>query len=84
MSTIPRHLSKGVTWNIPGYHDAENNVLSGVDNDHAQLAVLMDLRDELKRLNALLHCPNFIGMPAILRQVAANTKKARRRRKVKK
>jgi hypothetical protein len=25
---------------------------------HAQLAVLMDIRDELQRLNELLHCEN--------------------------
>lgn len=29
----------------------------------AQLAVLMDVRDELKKLNGLLHCPNFQNIP---------------------
>lgn len=37
--------------------------------DRAQLAVLMDLRDELKRLNNLLHCHNFIAIPNILRGI---------------
>lgn len=49
----------------------------------AQTAVLMDIRDELKALNSIFNCVNFLGMPAVLRQVAANTKKPTRRRKVK-
>ena len=38
-----------------------------------QVAVLMDLRDELKRLNNLLNCPNFISIPRILRGIRRNT-----------
>ncbi len=40
----------------------------------------MDLRDELKRLNALLYCPNFTGIPATLRQISQNTKKPKRKK----
>jgi hypothetical protein len=44
-------------------------------------ALLMDIRDELKRLNILLHCSNFTGMPATLRTISrklpAITKKRR-------
>lgn len=43
-----------------------------------QLAVLMDLRDELKRLNNLLHCNNFIQIPQYLRGIRRNTTKKRR------
>ncbi len=43
--------------------------------DHAQLAALYDIRDELKQLNRLLHCHNFIEIPQILRQVEKNTRK---------
>ena len=38
-----------------------------------QLAVLMDIRDELKRLNAFLHCPNAVAIPKLLRSIQRNT-----------
>ena len=44
------------------------------------IAVLMDIRDELQRLNAAIYCPNFIGIPRTLRAIERNT--AKRRRKV--
>lgn len=34
--------------------------------EQVQVAVLMDIRDELKRLNALLHCHRFVGIPKTL------------------
>ena len=60
---------KDIEWNcVP-----EN----GVTYESAQLAVLMDLRDELKRLNALLYCENFTDIPMILRKIQSNTSKPR-------
>jgi len=55
----------------------------------AQLAVLMDIRDELLELNELLHCPNFIDIPLMLDEIVIDTRPKRRtaatkRRKVKK
>lgn len=47
------------------------------------LAVLMDIRDELQNLNALLHCGNFQGFPATLQTIAANTTKRKYVRKAK-
>jgi len=47
----------------------------------AQLTVLMDIRDELKKLNALLHCSNFTAIPHVMREVARNTKPKKRKRK---
>lgn len=55
--TDTRH--KGLNWNIgdrPTW-------------DGAKLAVLMDIRDELKELNSLLHCHNFTDIPHILRGI---------------
>ena len=37
--------------------------------DQAQLAVMMDIRDELKTLNQLLHCYKFKEFPAILKRI---------------
>jgi hypothetical protein len=48
----------------------------------AQLAVLMDIRDELKQLNRVFACHNAQDIPNILRRIDKNTKK--RKRKVRK
>ena len=45
--------------------------------DGAKLAVLMDIRDELKRLNGLLNCQNFIGIPKKPDAIRKNTAKPR-------
>lgn len=58
------------------------NVDGKYDFPAAQLAVLMDIRDELKRLNNVLQCPNFIAVPAKLDQIAKNTRKRRKPRAV--
>ena len=44
----------------------------------AQLAVLMDIRDELKTLNLLLHCDNFQRIPRYLKAIEKNTGKGRK------
>lgn len=48
--------------------------------EHVQVAVLMDIRDELKKLNQLLHCPNAIDIPNILRAIRRNTTKPRKKK----
>jgi hypothetical protein len=48
--------------------------------NHANLGMLMDIRDELRRLNNLLHCSNFTGMPFTLLDIKRNTTKPRKRR----
>lgn len=66
---MARH--KNVTWNLsdsPG-------------TDGAMLAALMDIRDELQRLNALLHCPHFQDVPHKLDRLVVNTKKRKYRRR---
>lgn len=46
--------------------------------ERVNLAVLMDLRDELQKLNALLGCRNFTEIPQTLRRISANTAKKRK------
>lgn len=54
------------------------------DNVHeATLAVLMDLRDELKRINVRLDCHETLAIPRLLRTIASNTKRKKRSRKPK-
>jgi hypothetical protein len=49
--------------------------------ERASLAVLMDIRDELKRLTSLLYCPSFTGIPRTLHRISANTSKPNKRKK---
>lgn len=46
--------------------------------DRAQLAALYDIRDELKRMNSILYCPNFLAIPQLLRDINKNTKKRKK------
>lgn len=41
--------------------------------DCAILAVLMDIREELQKLNGVFSCPNTVEIPNILRTIRANT-----------
>lgn len=52
------------------------------DVNLAQLGLLMDIRDELKRLNALLYCPNFTNIPKKLDAIQKNTQSLPRGRKL--
>lgn len=47
----------------------------------AQLAVLMDIRDELQRLNDVLHCHNFLSIPFKLDAIKRNTAKPKGKRR---
>jgi hypothetical protein len=44
------------------------------------LAVLMDIRDELKRINNVLNCSNCLAIPRKLDRIAANTAMPRKRK----
>lgn len=67
---MARH--KDAQWSLP-----EGKVETW---EQASVAVLMDIRDELKTLNALLRCPNFIAIPqkldAIRRKLPTPPKKS--------
>jgi len=67
-----------VNWSIP------RNEAGTVSWDGAKMAVLMDIRDELRKLNRLLHCDNFLRIPMKLDQIERNTKKKRRSARPKK
>jgi hypothetical protein len=66
------------------HKDGDWRLATGAEGDkltweQANLAVLMDLRDELKALNRLLACPRFVGMPTFLRQTAEAVERLDRR-----
>ncbi len=49
--------------------------------DGAQLAVLMDIRDELRQLNRVFECHNFLRIPRVLDSIRRNTHKIKRKKK---
>lgn len=67
---MARH--RNIDWSFP-----EN--LTTWDEVHC--AVLVDIREELRRLNSLLNCPNFVAIPRKLERIARNTTKKRRAKK---
>lgn len=66
---------KNTNWQI-------NLPLSGYYSlDQAQLAVLMDIRDELQTLNNVFRCNNFLNIPHVLARISRNTHKPKKRRR---
>ncbi len=72
---------KDTEWNLP---TTLAGGIGSVDGGAAHLAVLMDIRDEMKRLNALLSCPNFTGIPQTLKSIHRAMPAKSPRRKAKK
>jgi hypothetical protein len=66
------HSLANLNWRLPE--------AGTVSHDQAQLAVLMDIREELRTLNRLLGCSNFTGIPRVLKRISANTAKPRKPR----
>lgn len=71
--TEQRH--KDARWIIQ--YNADGNLTWA----EVQTAVLMDIRDELKRLNAAIWCPNFQAIPTTLRRISRHVAKPRRKPK---
>lgn len=61
---------KNLVWNVAD----DSGVTYTEMRDGVTVALLMDVRDELKQLNSLLGCSNFVSLPFVLRQVRDNTK----------
>ena len=61
---MPRH--KDSQWNLNEEGTPNASGEKSYSNDTIKLALLMDLRDELKQLNqtlSCLRCTNFLAMP---------------------
>ena len=65
---------KNVVWTLRVNDDGT------VPEQQAQLAVLMDIRDELQELNARLRCQETLRIPRYLKRIASNTAKPRKPR----
>ena len=51
------------------------------DSDDVQRAILLDIRRELRKINTVLECKNTLRIPQMLAEIAANTRRPRRKRK---
>lgn len=61
------HKKANIVWRI------DTNTDWTVSHGDAQLAVLMDIRTELQRLNGILHCTNFLAIPSKLEKIRIAT-----------
>lgn len=74
---------KNMNWTLP-----TNTQGDRLTWDHAKIAVLMDIRDELQYIKEILcpvrdrlNCSETMRIPALLRAIKKNTTKKRRARK---
>ncbi len=65
---------------MPRHKDANWDVSERPNTEAAMLTVLMDIRDELKRINSILNCTNFLEVPRILRTIRGNTGRIERKK----
>ena len=81
--SLTREQTADKRWRVAGHVSSDGTTC--IDSyDGIQIALLMDIREELRRLNTLFHCHNAIDIPNILRKIAKNTTKPKRKRAVKK
>ena len=63
-----------VEWNVA---DEDGHVPTW---EQVGVAVLMDIRRELRRLNLAIWCPNFQAVPRHLTRIAQNTAKRKKKK----
>lgn len=77
--------TRKVSYKVPGEWDITTHVTmnidgsESIDSERATMAVLFVIRDELKKLNALLHCHNAVDIPRKLDKIVKNTTKPKRK-----
>jgi hypothetical protein len=69
-----KDLNTTITVNDDGSQSA--------DTETIMMCALFQIRDELQRLNTLLHCHNFTDIPHKLERIKKNTTKKRKPRAV--
>lgn len=80
--------TKRVSYKVPGEWDLSTHVTvnddgsESIDSDRATMAVLFVIRDELKKLNRLLHCHNAVAIPMKLYRIIKNTTKPKRKKPI--
>lgn len=65
----------GMDWNL-AITEHDNGHIS-VTSERIAAVLLQEIREELKKLNAVLACPNFRGMPRDLRALGVEARAQR-------
>jgi hypothetical protein len=76
---MPRY--KNLDWNVGNldWNVGERDAQSRPTYDQIKVSLLLDIRDELQKLNALLHCTNFQRIPTKLDSIRAATNRIDKR-----
>lgn len=69
----PRYRTRNIDWNVNLTKGSMRGGEWGVSQEAAHLCVLMDIRDELQKLNRVFDCPSTREIPKILKTIRANT-----------
>lgn len=72
---VNRHVVRDSEWSVWQLDNGK------YDDTAVTRAILLDIREELKRLNSLLHCHNFTAIPFKLDAIKRNTTKKRKPKK---
>lgn len=65
---------KNKNWSVGGEEDVNGEAVRWPDTwQGQQLAVLMDVRDELQKLNNIFGCHNFLEIPRVVKAIRTNT-----------
>ncbi len=76
-------LASALNISLPSYKKNSSGGCT-MSNDDWQMVIQVRTLRELEKLNRLLACPNFIGIPQTLREIKKNTtKRPKRKAKVK-
>ena len=70
---MARH--KDFNWTLP---DGTPTLTAKLIMGRIYTSLLMDIRDELKAINRVLSCSNFLQIPAKLDRIQLNTRKQKR------
>lgn len=65
---------RNVDWTIKQNSDGT------FPTEQATIAILLDIRQELKKLNGVFECGNFLRIPRILDAIRLNTRKVKKRK----
>lgn len=79
MASVSAKRHYGASWTVDEIRDAKGEV--SLSPGQLQLLLLQEIRDELQSLNRLLHCPNFIAIPAKLDAIKRKLPAPKKRRK---
>jgi len=69
---------RDVQWNLREEGTPTGDGRRSYSYNHIQTALLMDIRDELKALNAVFSCHRFQDVPNKLDRIARNTRRKKK------